>query len=126
MDKIGTTDSIELKRAALNLVFDSDSKDIRFSSIFKKKIFDDRERERGLDHSERKESKCDKMSCTGSIALKIASLSLFLDSASFEISFVSILEKKFFDENFSKSRIFDFQNSIKSELLTRSNSNKRR
>ena len=79
---------------------------VRYS---KKNFFDDRERERGLDHSERKESKCDKMSCTGSIALKIASLSLFLDSASFEISFVSILEKKIFDQNFSKSRIFDFQ-----------------
>ena len=37
-DKIGSTDSIELKRAALNLVFDSDSNDIRFIAIFKKKI----------------------------------------------------------------------------------------
>ena len=38
-DKISTTDSIELERAALSLVFDSDSDDIRFVSIFEKKFF---------------------------------------------------------------------------------------
>ena len=37
-DKIRTTDLIELETAALNLIFDSDSNDIRFVAIFKKKI----------------------------------------------------------------------------------------
>ena len=37
-DKIRTADSIELQMAALNLVFDSDSNDIRFIAISKKKI----------------------------------------------------------------------------------------
>jgi len=41
-------------------------------------------------------------------------------------SFESFPQKKFFDQNFSKSRIFDFQNWIKSELLTRSSSKERR
>ena len=38
-DKIGSTDSIELKRAPLSLVFDSESKDIRCIWISKKKFF---------------------------------------------------------------------------------------
>jgi len=62
-----------------------------------------------------------KMSNTCSIELKIPSLDLVLDQDSDEVSFISIGEKKIFDQNFSKSRIFDFETSIKSELLTRSN-----
>ena len=112
---------MELKRAALNFFFDSDSNDIRFIAIFKKKIFEHREREQGLDHSERKVINGHKMSNTCSIELKQVSLNSVLDSASYEISFISIGEKKFFDQNFSKSQIFDFQMSIKFELLTRSN-----
>ena len=53
------------------------------------------------------------MGTTGSNEVKEVSLSLFFDSASFEIYFISILEKKIFDQNFSKSQIFNFQSSIK-------------
>ena len=63
---------------------------------------------------------------TGSIELEIPSLNSVLDRDSYEISFISFGEKKIFDENFSKSRIFDFQISIKSELPTRSSSKERR
>jgi len=91
-----------------------------------KKIFDDREREQGLDHSEEKPKNCDKMSFTDSIELKQVALDLVLDQNSDDINLIWICEKKFFDENFSKSRIFDFQSSIKSELLTRSSSKEQR
>ena len=67
-----------------------------------------------------------KMSNTCSIELKIPSLNLVLDQDSYEISFISIGEKKFFGQNFSKSQIFDFRTSIKSEVLTRSSSKERR
>ncbi len=110
----------------LNLVFDSVSNDIRFISIFKKNFFDDREREQGLDHSEFKTSKFDKMTNTCSIELKIPSLKSVWDQHSYKISFIWIVEKKIFDENFSKSRIFNFQSVINLELLTRSSSIKRR
>ena len=110
----------------MNLVFDSVSNDIRFISIFKKNFFDDREREQGLDHSEFKTSKFDKMTNTCSIELKIPSLKSVWDQHSYKISFIWIVEKKIFDENFSKSRIFNFQSVINLELLTRSSSIKRR
>jgi len=85
-----------------------------------KKIFDDREREQGLDHSEEKPKNCDKMSYTGSIELKQVALNSVSDQDSDDITFIWIWKKKIFDENFSKSRNFNFQNSIKSDLLTRS------
>ena len=71
-------------------------------------------------------SNCDKMRTTGSIEVKQVSLKSVFDSLSYGLRFVSISEKKIFGQNFSKSRIFDFQTSIKSEPLTRSSWNQRR
>ena len=84
----------------MSFFFDSDSNDIRFIAISKKKILSIGEREQGLDHSERKVKNGHKMSNTCSIELKIPSLNLVLDQDSYEISFISIGEKKFFGRKF--------------------------